>query len=114
RVVWRIVQDEVGDFRVEVAKVWAVGYRKDSEVYAEINQRVADAESSPKTGALGEVLELFDKQAHDLTATLEPEAPETVRALGVAAPLVCVREFLRCLCRFVRRPCRGQRIQRSL
>lgn len=52
RIVWRVVQDEAGDFRVEVAEVWAVGYRKDSEVYEEIAQRVADAGSSPKTKAL--------------------------------------------------------------
>lgn len=78
RVVWRVVQDEAGDFRVEVAEVWAVGYRKDSEVYAEIKQRVADAGSSPKTKALTEVLDLFAKQARDLTATPEPEKPEPV------------------------------------
>lgn len=78
RVVWRVVQDEAGDFRVEVAEVWAVGYRKDSEVYAEIKQRVADAGSSPKTKALTDVLDLFAKQARDLTATPEPEKPEPV------------------------------------
>ena len=49
RVVWRVVQDDAGDFRVEVAEVWAVGYRKDNEVYEEIRQRVANAGSSPKT-----------------------------------------------------------------
>jgi mRNA interferase RelE/StbE len=75
RVVWRVVQDEAGDFAVEVAEVWAVGYRKDSEVYAEIRRRVADAESSPKTRALTEVLDLFAKQARDLAATPEPEEP---------------------------------------
>lgn len=69
RIVWRVVQDNAGDFRVEVAQVWAVGYRKDSEVYAHIRQRVADAGSSPKTKALTEVLELFAKQAGDLGAT---------------------------------------------
>ncbi|HET6563730.1 MAG TPA: hypothetical protein VFG72_17810 [Marmoricola sp.] len=78
RVVWRVLRDEAGDFRVEVAEVWAVGYRKDSEVYAEIKQRVADAGSSPKTKALTEVLELFAKQAGDLTAKPEPEKPEPV------------------------------------
>lgn len=78
RVVWRVAQDEAGDFRVEVAEVWAVGYRKDSEVYAEINQRVTDAGSSPKTKALTEVLDLFARQARDLTATPEPEKPEPV------------------------------------
>ena len=78
RVVWRVVQDDAGDFRVEVAEVWAVGYRKDNEVYEEIRQRVANAGSSPKTKALTEVLELFAKQASDLTATPEPEKPEPV------------------------------------
>lgn len=78
RVVWRVVRDEAGDFRIEVAEVWAVGCRKDSEVYAEIEQRVADAGSSPKAKALTEVLELFGKQARDLTATPEPEKLEPV------------------------------------
>lgn len=78
RVVWRVVQDDAGDFRVEVAEVWAVGYRKDSEVYREIKQRVADAGSAPMTKALTEVLELFAKQAVDLTATPEPDKPEPV------------------------------------
>lgn len=78
RVVWRVVQDDARDFRVEVAEVWAVGYRKDNEVYEEIRQRVADAGSSPKTKALTQVLELFAKQASDLTATPEPEKPESV------------------------------------
>lgn len=63
---------------MEVAEVWAVGYRKDNEVYEEIEQRVANAGSSPKTKALTEVLELFAKRASDLTATPEPEKPEPV------------------------------------
>jgi len=78
RVVWRVVKDDAGDFRVEVAEVWAVGYRKDNEVYEEISQRVAAAGPSPKTMALTEVLGLFAKQASDLTATPEPEKPEPV------------------------------------
>jgi hypothetical protein len=78
RVVWRVEQDEAGDYLIEVAAVWAVGYRKDSEVYAEIRQRVANAGSSPKTRALSETLELFAKQARDLTATPEPGKPEPV------------------------------------
>lgn len=78
RVVWRIEQDEAGDYLLEVAEVWAVGYRKDSEVYAEIGQRVANAGHSPKTKALSEVLEIFGKQSRDLTATPEPDKPEPV------------------------------------
>lgn len=78
RVVWRVVQDEAGDFRVEVAEIWAIGYRKDSEIYEEVRQRVTNAASSPKTKALTEVLELFGKQAQNLTATPEPKNPEPV------------------------------------
>lgn len=78
RVVWRVVQDEAGDYRVEVAEVWAVGYRKDSEVYAEIKHRADTAGASPKTKTLTEVLEMFAKQARGLTATPEPETPDPV------------------------------------
>jgi len=76
--VWRVVQDDAGEFRVEVAEIWAVGYRKDGEVYAEIRRRIRDAASSPQTKALTEVLELFAKQARELTATPEPKKPEPV------------------------------------
>lgn len=68
RVVWRVEQDEVGDYLIDVAEVWAVGYRRDSEVYAEIRQQIAQAGSSPKTKTLSEVLELFAKQARDLAS----------------------------------------------
>ena len=78
RVVWRVVQDDAGDFRLEIAEVWAVGYRKDNDVYEEIRQRVADADSSPTTKGLTEILDLFTKQASDLTATPEPEKSEPV------------------------------------
>lgn len=91
RVVWRVVEDAAGEFRVEVAEIWAVGYRKDSEVYAEIKQRVADAGPSPKTKALTEVLEIFEKQARDLTATPEPEKPEPVPKWLTDALLYVVR-----------------------
>lgn len=78
RVVWRVEQDDDGDYLIEVAEVWAVGYRKDSEVYAEMKQRMADAGTTPTTRALSEVLGLFTKQARGLTATPEPTTPEPV------------------------------------
>ena len=91
RVVWRVEQDEVGDYLIDVAEVWAVGYRKDSEVYTEIKQRIADAGSTPKTKALSEVLELFAKQGRDLTATPEPETLEPVPKWLTEALLYVVR-----------------------
>lgn len=78
RIVWRVVEDEAGGYLVEVAEVWAVGYRNDSEVYAEIQARVDTAGSSPRTKALTEVLEIFTKPARGLTATPEPAEPEPV------------------------------------
>ncbi len=78
RVVWRVVEDEAGGYLVEVAEVWAVGYRKDSDVYAEIQVRVDSAGSSPKTKALTDVLVMFTKPARGLTATPEPTEPEPV------------------------------------
>lgn len=91
RVVWRVEQDEVGDYLIDVAEVWAVGYRKDSEVYTEIKQRIADAGPTPKTKALSEVLELFAKQGRDLTATPEPDKPEPVPKWLTEALLYVVR-----------------------
>lgn len=91
RVVWRVEQDDVGDYLIDVAEVWAVGYRKDSEVYTEIKQRIADAGSTPKTEALSEVLELFAKQGRDLTATPEPDKPEPVPKWLTEALLYVVR-----------------------
>lgn len=91
RVVWRVEQDEVGDYLIDVAEVWAVGYRKDSEVYTEIKQRIADAGSTPKTQALSEVLKLFAKQGRDLTATPEPETLQPVPKWLTEALLYVVR-----------------------
>jgi len=76
RVVWRIAEDQLGGFRVEVAEVWAVGYRNESEVYTEVSSRVAAAGDSPAKRALSDVLDLFAKPARDLAATPEPTEPE--------------------------------------
>lgn len=77
-MVWRVTEDEAGGYRVEVAEVWAVGYRKDKEVYAEIKHRADAAGASPMTKTLSEVLAIFTRQFRDLTATPEPEEPQAV------------------------------------
>lgn len=91
RVVWRVQQDAVGNCLIEVAEVWAVGYRKDSEVYAEIRRRIASADSTTKSRALSEVLDIFAKQSHDLAATPEPAEPESVPKWLVDALLYVVK-----------------------
>lgn len=91
RVVWRVEQDHSGDYLIEVAEVWAVGYRKDNEIYAEVRQRIARAGSTPRSRALSEVLELFAKQVRDLTATPEPDQPQPVPKWLTEALLYVVR-----------------------
>lgn len=91
RVVWRVEQDHVGDYLIEVAEVWAVGYRKDNEIYAEVSQRIARAGSTPRSRALSEILEIFAKQARDLTATPEPDQPHPVPKWLTEALLYVVR-----------------------
>lgn len=78
RVVWRVETDELGQYFVEVSEVWAVGARKDSEVYDEVRARVAAAGDSPTTRSLLEVVERFGKTASGVEATPEPEVPEPV------------------------------------
>lgn len=78
RVVWRVVEGSSGEFHIEVAEVWAVGYRKDSEIYAEIQSRIAQADNTIKTTPLSDVLEIFAKQARGLQAVTEPEEEEPV------------------------------------
>lgn len=78
RVVWRVGADELGKHFVEVAEVWAVGYRKDSEVYAEVEHRVTAAGDSPATRALSDVVEMLGKAARGVAATPEPEISQPV------------------------------------
>lgn len=72
RIIWRANKDKDGDQLIEVAQVWAIGARRDSEMYDEMKRRLAFAPSSPKTKALFEVLELFSDKVGDVVATPEP------------------------------------------
>ena len=76
RVVWRVTYDESGVVIVDVAEVWAVGARRDSEVYREMEQRVAVLPDSPQTQALADVVTRLGKAAAGIEAALEP-APES-------------------------------------
>lgn len=60
RIIWRVTYEESGDVIIDIGEIWAVGARKDSEVYAEMNRRVSAAPRGPSTRALEEVLSLLD------------------------------------------------------
>lgn len=76
RIVWKVTDGDMGGYVVDVAEVWGVGYRKDSDVYDEIRARIKAADSSPATKTLVDVLALFEKSGRGLSATAEPEEPE--------------------------------------
>jgi mRNA interferase RelE/StbE len=78
RIIWRVASDESGRVIVDVAEVWAVGARADSEVYEEMRSRVATLPSAPKTMALAEVIERLGKAAAGLSATPEPATADPV------------------------------------
>lgn len=78
RIIWRVTSDESGTLIVDVAGVWAVGARADSEVYEEMRSRVATLPPSPKTVALAEVIERLGKATAGLSATPEPPTMEPV------------------------------------
>ncbi|MPZ26343.1 MAG: type II toxin-antitoxin system RelE/ParE family toxin [Micromonosporaceae bacterium] len=80
RIVWRVSSDESGAVIVDVAEVWAVGARADSEVYDEMRSRAANLPPEPKTVALGEVIDRLGKVTAGLSATPEPLVAEPVPA----------------------------------
>lgn len=74
RIVWRTTTDDRGGVIIEIAEVWAVGARADSEVYAEMTSRVAQMSAQPAKRALASVIEALGKSAKGVTAR-PPYAP---------------------------------------
>lgn len=72
RIIWRSKKDESGGQMIEIAQVWAIGARSDSDIYDEMKRRIASAPPSPQTRALFDVLELFGEKVGDVVATPEP------------------------------------------
>jgi mRNA interferase RelE/StbE len=72
RIIWRSKKNESGGQMIEIAQVWAIGARSDSEIYDEMKERLASAPASPRTTALFDVLELFGDKVGDVVATPEP------------------------------------------
>jgi mRNA interferase RelE/StbE len=78
RIIWRVTSDESGTVVVDVAEVWAVGARPDSEVYEEMRSRVATLPPQPSTVDLAEVIERLGKATVGRSATREFPAGEPV------------------------------------
>jgi mRNA interferase RelE/StbE len=84
RVVWRVTHDDEGAPVVDVAEVWAMGARSDSEVYDEMGSRVAALSANPATLPLAEVIERLGKVAAGLAAKNAEPVKRT--AAATAAP----------------------------
>ncbi len=76
RVIWRVTYDDSGIPIVDVAEVWAVGARSDSEVYTEMSDRVKSLPSNPSTMALAEVVSRLKRVASELGMEEEEEPKE--------------------------------------
>jgi mRNA interferase RelE/StbE len=72
RVVWRIGTDDSGATVIDIAEVWAVGARSDSEIYDEMKARLAAAGPSESTIALSAAVELLGRSVKDVRPTPEP------------------------------------------
>ena len=76
RIVWRVTFDESGQVIVDVGEIWAVGARKDSEVYDEMRRRVAALPKGPQTKTFEEVLAMLE------TSLKRKRRPALVRPTG--------------------------------
>lgn len=75
RIVRRVSTDQRGALTVEVAEVWAVGARSDSDVYTEMTQRVASLGDTAVRRSLSAILDELGKRAKGLQATPVAQPP---------------------------------------
>lgn len=68
RLVWRTTTDARGSLVVDIAEVWAVGARSDSDVYDEMTRRVATLADVPVRRALSDIIEQLGRRAKGLQA----------------------------------------------
>jgi mRNA interferase RelE/StbE len=72
RIVWRLTTDAVLGQVIEIAEVWAVDSRSESEVYAEVRDRITNLPDSPSTTGLTDIVNLLERVSERFTATAEP------------------------------------------
>ncbi len=74
RIVWRETQDESQNPILDIAEAWAAGAREDSDVYAEMEERVArlGREGHPQAQPLSEVVRAMGRLYQRLDVHDEP------------------------------------------
>ncbi len=90
RIVWRVTFDDTGQLIVDIGEIWAVGARKDSEVYTEMRRRVTALPEGPQTKTFEEVLALLEAS---LTKKRRP-APSRPTTGDTLAPTWLVNDLV--------------------
>lgn len=95
RIVWRVTYDDSGTPIVDVAEVWAVGARSDSEVYREMRGRVASLPPNHQTKTLAEVIALLEERGRRQRTGQKPTtvAPPSPAEAWQVADLVNHAEY---------------------
>jgi mRNA interferase RelE/StbE len=65
RIVWRVTNDESNAPTVEIAEVWAIGARANSEVYDEVLKRIEHLGETPQTLAIRSIIERLGHSSAD-------------------------------------------------
>jgi hypothetical protein len=84
RLIWRVSSDEAGAIVINVAEVWAMGARSESEVYQEAHHHVATLPRSPLTVTLTDVIKrlgTIGDDAGQLRAAAKPGSGRRQRGL---------------------------------
>lgn len=72
RIIWRVTRDADGTTVLEVSEVWAVGARADSEVYAELRERLERMGDAPELRPLAAVVASMGRLYESTPVTPEP------------------------------------------
>jgi mRNA-degrading endonuclease RelE of RelBE toxin-antitoxin system len=76
RIIWKVVKSADGSQFIEVAHIWAIGRRRDDEIYKEMKKRVKLLSQRPETSELGEVLGAISSRSWGaLPKVAEPAQP---------------------------------------
>ena len=97
RIVWRVTFDDTGQLIVDIGEIWAVGARKDSEVYTEMRQRVAALPKGPQTKTFEEVLALLEASLSKKRrpAPSQPTIDDTLAPTWLVDDLVNLAGYVR-------------------
>jgi len=88
RIIWRVTNDDSGAVILDIAEVWAVGARNDSEVYDEMARRVEVLGSDPRTVPLADAINALGRLAQGPESHEESDDELPAWLVGVLTEVV--------------------------